>query len=53
MDAVAELTRSSWDAVYGKRIMEFLSLVCYGIDKQNEIQRQYREQLRKDGANRT
>lgn len=53
MDAVAELTRSSWDVVYAKGVLEFLTLVCYGIDKQNEIQRQYKEQLRKNGGNRT
>ena len=50
VDAVAELTRDTWDRVYAKPVMEFLTLVCYGIDKGNEIQRRYREQLRKDGG---
>ena len=52
MDAVAELTRETWGAVFGKRVIEFLTLVCYNIDKKNEIQRQYKEQLRKDNARR-
>ena len=50
MDAVSELTRDTWDAVYSKRVMEFLTLVCYRIDKQNEMQRQYKEQLRKNNG---
>lgn len=52
VDAVAELTRETWGAVFGKRVIEFLTLVCYNIDKHNEIQRQYKEQLRKDNAKR-
>ena len=52
MDAVAELTRDTWGTIYGKRVIEFLTLVCYNIDKHNEIQRQYKEQLRKDNARR-
>lgn len=50
MDAVAELTRETWGAVYGKPVVEFLTLVCYRIDKQNEIQRQYNEQLRRNNG---
>jgi hypothetical protein len=50
VDAVAELTRETWGAVYGKPVTEFLTLVCYRIDKQNEIQRQYNEQLRRNNG---
>lgn len=52
VDAVAELTRDTWDHIYARPVLEFLTLVCYRVDKQNEIQRQYKEQLRKDAINK-
>lgn len=48
VDAVSELTRSSWAETYKLPALTFLNLICYRNDKLAEEKRQYEEQLRKN-----
>ena len=47
IDAVAELTHDSWDAVTALPAKEFLNILCYRADKLAEQERQRKEYLRK------
>lgn len=47
IDAVAELTRRSWDQVTALPVLEFLNTLAYRADKMAELERQQKEWLRK------
>lgn len=47
VDRIAALTRSAWDSVYKLTAVEFLNLICYADDKEEEAARQQRKQMQK------
>lgn len=46
MDFVSEITRSPWSEVYAMTAIEFLTLICYGHDKQAYEAEEKRKYLR-------